>query len=144
MLDWLAHPFSSLPFTGLDVIVGTTFFVGTMLGSIALVVFFLIRLPPTYFHPSHDRRWMDEQHRVVRCFARIVKNLVGAILVVLGIVMSLPGVPGQGILTVFVGIMLLDFPGKRAWEYKIVSRPRILRTINQLRKKMSKPPLVLK
>jgi hypothetical protein len=144
MLDWLAHPFSSLPVTGLDVIVGTTIFVGTMLGSIALVVFFLIRLPPTYFHPSHDRRWMDEQHRVVRCFARIVKNLVGAILVVLGIVMSLPGVPGQGILTVFVGIMLLDFPGKRAWEYKIVSRPRILRTINQLRMKFSKPPLVLK
>ena len=143
MLNWLTGLFSSLPFTGLGVIVGTILFVGTFLGSIALVVFFLIRLPPTYFHPSHDRRWMDEQHRVVRCCGIIVKNIIGAILVVLGIVMSLPGIPGQGILTVLVGMMLLDFPGKREWEYTIVSRPRFLRVINQLRKKFSKPPLVL-
>lgn len=143
MLDWLTGLLSSLPFTGLGVIVGTTLFVGTFVGSIALVVFFLIRLPPTYFHPSHDRRWMDEQHRAIRCCGIIVKNIIGAILVVLGIVMSLPGIPGQGILTVLVGMMLLDFPGKREWEYKIVSRPRFLRVINQLRKKFSKPPLVL-
>jgi hypothetical protein len=58
--------------------------------------------------------------------------------------MSVPGVPGQGILTILLGIMLLDFPGKRECEYKLVSRPKVLRTINLLRQKFGKPPLVLK
>jgi hypothetical protein len=57
--------------------------------------------------------------------------------------MSLPGVPGQGILTILLGLMLLDLPGKRAWEQKLVKRPKVLQTINQLRGKFGKPPLVL-
>jgi hypothetical protein len=39
--------------------------------------------------------------------------------------------------------MLLDFPGKRRFEHKLVSRPRVLQTINQLRRKFDKPPLIL-
>jgi hypothetical protein len=39
--------------------------------------------------------------------------------------------------------MLLDFPGKRRLEYRFVSQPRVLQTINQLRGKFGKPPLVL-
>ena len=135
--------FSSLPFTELGVIVGATLFVGTLIGSIALVVFFLIRLPPTYFHPSHDRRFMDDHHWAIRRCGIIVKNIIGVILVLLGIVMSLPGMPGQGLLTLLVGMMLVDFPGKRALEYKIIRQPRFLRVINKLRKKFSKAPLVL-
>ena len=61
----------------------------------------------------------------------------------LGIVLSLPGVPGQGILTILLGIMLLDFPGRRKLEHKLVSRPQVLKTINKLRHRFGKPPLVL-
>ena len=41
----------------------------------------------------------------------IGKNILGLFLVALGVVLSLPGVPGQGLLTILLGIMLLDFPG---------------------------------
>jgi hypothetical protein len=58
-------------------------------------------------------------------------------------VLSIPGVPGQGILTILLGIMLLDFPGKRKLEHKIVSRPKVLSTINKLRHRFGKPALVL-
>jgi len=61
----------------------------------------------------------------------------------LGIVMSLPGIPGQGVLTILLGIMLLDLPGKRRLEQKILSKPRVLEKINRLRQKFSRPPLVL-
>ena len=50
----------------------------------------------------------------------IGKNALGIMLVLLGILMSIPGVPGQGILTILLGIMLIDLPGKRALEYKIL------------------------
>jgi hypothetical protein len=80
---------------------------------------------------------------VLRWGGLVVKNLLGAFLVLLGVVMSLPGVPGQGVLTILLGVMLLDFPGKRALELKLVSRPKVLRTINRIRQQFERPPLQL-
>ena len=61
---------------------------------------------------------------------------------VAGIILSVPGVPGQGLLTMLVGLVLLDIPGKRRLELKLVSRPRVVRAINRLRKRFSRPPLL--
>ena len=61
----------------------------------------------------------------------------------LGIVLSLPGVPGQGLLTVLLGIMLLDFPGRHRLEQKLLSKPSILNSINKLRARFDKKPLEL-
>jgi hypothetical protein len=57
--------------------------------------------------------------------------------------MTLPGVPGPGLLTVLLGIMLLDFPGKRALELRLVRRQQVHRTIDRVRKRYGKPPLLL-
>jgi hypothetical protein len=57
--------------------------------------------------------------------------------------MSLPGVPGQGVLTILLGVMLLDFPGKRNLETRLVRQPRVFRSINALRARFDKPPLIL-
>ena len=73
----------------------------------------------------------------------IGKNIAGILLVALGIVLSLPGVPGQGLLTVLLGIMLLDFPGRDRLEQKLLSKPSIVNTINKLRGRFGKEPLVL-
>jgi len=76
--------------------------------------------------------------------AKVVgKNIAGVLLVVLGIVLSLPGVPGQGLLTVLLGVMLLDFPGRHRLEQKLLSRPSIANAINRLRGRFDKPPLEL-
>jgi len=61
----------------------------------------------------------------------------------IGIVLSLPGVPGQGILTILLGLIFLDIPGKRPLEARIIKRPAVLSAINNLRAKYSKPPLEL-
>ena len=143
VLDWLTNLLSSLPIHGREVMVGITLFVGTLVASLALAAFFLTRLPPSYFHPSYDRHPVHDRHWVIHCCGVVVKNVVGVVLVILGIVMSLPGVPGQGVLTILVGVMLVDFPGKRALEYKIIRQPRVLRTVNRLRQAFSKPALVI-
>jgi hypothetical protein len=116
---------------------------GMFIGSIALVVFFLTRLPATYFRPSQARDFMPDRHWALRSGAVVAKNAIGVLLVLLGIVMALPGVPGQGMFTMLVGLMLVDFPGRRALEYKLISRPNVLRAVNRLRRTFSRPPFVL-
>lgn len=143
MIDWFLQKAYSIPFTWETALIGALIFVVTFAGSTAIVSFLLVRLPPTYFQESHSRDFWLDRHRFIRWAGIIAKNVLGLILVGTGIIMALPGVPGPGLLTVLLGVMLLDFPGKRRLELKLVSRPRVLQGINGLRLKFGRPPLVL-
>jgi hypothetical protein len=126
-----------------DVILAIVLFVGSFAASIGIISFILVKLPPDYFQESHPRAFLAGHRPAVRWAGLIGKNVLGIMLVLLGIVMSFPGVPGQGVLTILLGIMLLDFPGKRRVEQKILGQPKVLEKINRLRHKFSKPPLLL-
>ena len=80
---------------------------------------------------------------MVRWGAVILKNVLGVMLVILGLLLSLPGVPGQGLLTILLGLIMIDIPGKRPLEAKIIKRPTILVAANKLRARYNKKPLVL-
>jgi hypothetical protein len=69
----------------------------------------------------------------------ILKNLFGAILVLAGLSMLL--LPGQGILTILVGLMFLDFPGKFAMERRLVRQRPVITAINWMRRRANRPPL---
>jgi hypothetical protein len=126
-----------------SVLFGVLLFLVTFAISLAIVSFIMVKIPAEYFRKDTPRDLWSDKHPVVRFLGVFVKNLLGLLLVALGIVMSIPGVPGQGILTILLGIMLLDFPGKRDLEYRLVSRPRVLNTINKLRHRFGKDSLVL-
>jgi hypothetical protein len=130
-------------FTWKRLLLGLLIFVVTFVGSTAIASFLLVKLPATYFHSSHDRELWRDRHRLIRWTGIILKNLLGLVLIITGIIMAVPGVPGPGVLTILFGIMLLDFPGKRGLELKLVSQPVVVTKINQLRGKFGKPPLVL-
>lgn len=125
------------------VLLGVGLFLVSFVGSLALVSFVLVRVPPDYFHRGHARAFLTDRHHVVRWLGIAAKNLVGLLFVVLGVLMSLPGVPGQGLLTILLGVMLLDVPGKRELERRIIGRPSVLRAINKLRTRFDRSPLVL-
>jgi hypothetical protein len=143
MIDWLKELTNTLGLTGRGVVWIVLFSVVTFVLSIVATVVVLIKLPDTYFKAEHGREFWAERHPVLRWGGLIVKNLLGAFLVLFGVVMSLPGVPGQGVLTILMGVMLLDFPGKRRLELKLVSRPKVLRAINRIRGRFDRPPLLL-
>lgn len=126
-----------------SLMLGVLLFLVTFAISLAIVCVIMVRIPADYFHKDHPRELWSDKHPAVRFLGIVAKNLLGVILVILGILMSIPGVPGQGILTILLGIMLLDFPGKRSLEQKLVSRPQVLKTINKLRHRFGKPSLVL-
>lgn len=96
------------------------------------VGWFLVRLPPDYFVHRHTT-----QNPTKLLFQRIG----GALLIVLGAVMSVPGVPGQGLLTILLGLMLMDLPFLRPWELRIIRLPAVLRALTRLRLRAGRPPL---
>jgi len=126
-----------------SVLLGVLLFAVTFSINLAIVSIILVKIPATYFKKNHSREFWKDSSPAIRLLGVVVKNGLGVLLVALGIVLSLPGVPGQGILTILLGIMLLDFPGRRKIEAKLLSRPAILNTINKLRHRFGKPKLEL-
>ena len=116
---------------------GVALFAVSAAGSLAVATAVLVRLPADYFAAEGPAI----QHGGLP--TRIAKNVLGALLVLVGVVLSIPGVPGQGVLTILLGVMLLDFPGKRALERRFVSAPSVRRAVNRLRARFGSPPLVL-
>jgi hypothetical protein len=112
-------------------------FVGTLIA----IPFVLVRLSADYFDVRVPRLWMQEHHPVLRVVGQIAKNVLGAVFLLAGVLMLF--LPGQGILTMLIGISMLDFPGKRNIEAKLIGQPTVLSVINGLRKKRGKPPFIL-
>jgi len=125
------------------VLLGVLIFLATFSVNLAIVSFILVKLPADHFTKGHKTKFWSGPNPALNAAKFIGKNIAGVLLVALGIVLSLPGVPGQGLLTILLGIMLLDFPGKDRLEQKLLSRPGIVNTINRLRKRFGKPPLEL-
>jgi len=103
-------------------------------GSLAVVARIVIMLPADYFQRPPAARTMWTARRVVR-------NAVGAVLIVVGAALSLPGVPGQGVLTMLVGLFLVDFPRRWQLERALAGRPGVLPALNRLRARFRRPPL---
>lgn len=141
MFDSLSDLLASMSWRGF--LIGALIFVGTFFINLAIVSFILVKIPANHFSKSRKTKFWSGPHPMLHAAAVIGKNIGGLLLVALGIVLSLPGVPGQGLLTVLLGIMLLDFPGKHRLEQKLLSRPSIVNAINRLRTRFDKAPLEL-
>lgn len=122
-----------------DVRVLALVFLVPFIGTLLLVPWLMIQLPPDYFHPDTRRPLLwGGQHPVLRFLLISGKNLLGLIVMLLGIAMLV--LPGPGLITMLVGFFMLDFPGKYHWERWLISRKPVLHTVNKLRQKSGHPP----
>ena len=111
-------------------------------GSLVIIPVLVARMRTDYFitrSPDEDS-WLG-RHPAARMTARVLKNALGMILLLAGLAMMV--LPGQGILTTLVALSLLEFPGKRGLELRLVRQPLVLRPINWIREKAGRPPLQL-
>ena len=111
--------------------------------SIALVVVVLVRMPATYFWGDNPPSLLLHRPRWQQRAAHVGKNALGVLLVLLGVILSIPGVPGQGVLTILIGMTLVDFPGKRRFEQRIMRNPTVHGAANRIRSRFGKAPFVL-
>ena len=138
-MEWLTDFWASL--TLQRVLVGAALFVGSVILSALLVGIVVVKVPANYFSPNYQRDFLPNSPWFTRWGAVVAKNIAGVILVLAGVVMLIG--PGQGVLTILIGLILIDIPGKRPFEAKIIERPAVRNAIDKLRAKYGKPPLVL-
>ena len=103
-----------------------------LLVSLVAIPWLLCRLPEGYLVDAPE----SERHGWAK---RVLRNVAGGVIVVLGLLMLV--LPGQGLLTIFVGLTLVDFPKKREWVRRVLTRPRLLRIVNSMRERFGHPPL---
>ncbi len=126
-----------------NVLLGVALFLVSLTVSFIAIAVVMVKIPANYFSTHYKQDFLPSSHWTVRWGAVILKNILGVFLILLGILLSLPGVPGQGILTILLGLIMIDIPGKRPLEARIVKRPTVLAAVNRLREKYGKPPLEL-
>ena len=116
-------------------------------GSISLFVFlfsllsikWLVSLiPEDYFINKKDSK-IKTSNIFIWYIVLIFKNLIGYSLILGGIMMLV--LPGQGLFTIIIGLMMSNYPGKYSIEKKFIAIPTILKSINWLRNKSNKPPI---
>lgn len=136
-MSWLYEFWEALTLT--RVLIGVGLFVVSVVVSAVLVGVVLVKLPPNYFSSDYQRSFLPNSSWLTRWGAVVAKNIAGALLIIAGIAMLIG--PGQGILTILIGLVLLDIPGKRPLEARIIKRPSVLSAINNLRARWGKPEL---
>ena len=132
-LAWLLEPFTLAVLTGVSAVL----FVLSVVG----VPWFVARLPTDYF----SRRELFQigltppKPKLLRVAFRIAKNALGILLLLAGLAMLV--LPGQGLITMAVSLVFLDFPGRKRLERRILGARPVLRAINALRRRAGRPPL---
>lgn len=107
--------------------------------SLAAVPVLVLRLPVDYFvtpRPSFIARL-----RAARGLAKVLivlKNLLGLLLGLLGIAMLV--LPGQGLLTILLALVVVDLPRKHEIERRIVRRPSVRSALDRLRQRFDRAP----
>ncbi len=140
-MDWFLEFWNALTWS--RVLLGVGVFIVSFLISLGAIAIVMVKIPANYFSSHYTQDFMPGSTWIVRWGAVIAKNIFGVLLIILGVLLSLPGVPGQGVLTILLGLIMIDIPGKRPLEAKIIKRPNVLAAVNNLREKYGKPPLVM-
>jgi hypothetical protein len=131
MLHRLARAYVGLGWpAGLALAIGVP--VLTFLFGVAIAVW----LPADYF--VRQRR-APARHPAIHFFLRILRNLVGWVMILLGIFMALPLVPGPGLVFILIGVSLADFPGKRRLEERLLGYAPVLQAVNRMRQRFGRP-----
>jgi len=140
-MDWLSGLWASLTLG--KILLGIGLFLLSLSFSFVSIGVVMVKIPENYFSSHYQQDFMPNSRWIVRWGVVIFKNVCGVFLILLGVVLSLPGIPGQGVLTILLGLIMIDIPGKRPLEARIIKRPSILSAINNLRARYNKSPLVI-
>ncbi|MDE0638423.1 MAG: hypothetical protein OXI43_21485 [Candidatus Poribacteria bacterium] len=114
-----------------------TSLVFSIAGCTALITF----LPHDYF--TETKQGQHIKNPILRFFVSLLKNIVGGVLIIVGALMSVPGIPGQGLLTIFSGLIISDFPGKKRLARRLIRTRAVYLAANKIREYFKRPPLVL-
>lgn len=112
----------------------------SFIATLLAVPFVVARIPTDYFIRAHKPR-RDSPRTPAQLLWLVLKNVAGLILILAGFAMLV--LPGQGVLTMFLGIMLMNFPGKYEFERRLIRQPTVLKALNWMRARAHRPALMV-
>jgi len=111
------------------------------IASLAAMPFIVARIPEDYFTHHGRHRMAQNNHGLVKGLLLAgLKNILGAMLLMVGFIMLFT--PGQGLLSILFGLMIMNYPGKYKLECWIIRKPLLARSLNYMRAKRGKGPLL--
>jgi len=133
ILTWVHNHEAIIPWLAI-------FSVLTFIGSLIVIPILVIHIPQKYFlHQKRNPAVNPARNPGLRLVILILKNVFGVIFVLAGLAMLV--LPGQGLLTILIGIILVDFPGKYTLVRKIIRQKQVLSAVNRLRARAGRPPI---
>jgi hypothetical protein len=114
---------------------------GSLVLGLVVAPLWVVRIPPDYFTRERLRHQARSGSPPAHTALLVLRNVLGVLLAAAGVLMLV--LPGQGVLAILVGVMLTDFPGKFRMARWLVSRPAVRASINWLRRRAGREPLVL-
>ena len=106
--------------------------------SLVSIKWLVSLIPSDYFINKKPSKFKSK-YPVMWLVSMIIKNLIGYVLIIGGILMLI--LPGQGLFTIFIGLIMSNYPGKYFIERKFIAIPSVFKTINWLRKRSNQEPL---
>ncbi|MFH1156216.1 MAG: PGPGW domain-containing protein [Pseudomonadota bacterium] len=107
--------------------------------SLAGIPWIIKRMPADYFVRA-KRLPVGGGHAPARVILAVVRNIIGVLFLAAGIVMLVT--PGQGLLTMLLGIIVMEFPGKRRLEAAFLKWTGMGRFLNRVRGKKGLAPFI--
>lgn len=111
----------------------------TFVVSLLVLPIIIIIIPADFF--SRPSGQLPSDAGPLRLLLHLIKNCFGVLIFVLGLLMLF--LPGQGILAMLLGCSLVDFPGKRRLQLKLLRGRRVRRSVNWIRQKGGRAPLII-
>ena len=118
--------------------------IGVAILTTAIGIAMVVWIPADHFksdRPQPTSWWRSQP--VLYGSVVVLKNAAGLVFLALGVVMALPLVPGPGLVFMLLGLSLLDFPGKRTMEKRLLAVPAVIGFLNGVRARFGRLPLVL-
>lgn len=113
----------------------------TFIGSLVAVPWLIGRMESDYFlNHWHQVEERQRRHPLLAFAILVLRNGFGLALVVAGLAMLV--LPGQGLLTLIIGIGLMDFPGKRHLLNRLSRIPQVQRGLNWIRRRRGKDEFI--
>lgn len=111
----------------------------TFVLSLILLPYVIRRIPSDYFLTLAKKQPRVKDYDLKSILIVLSRNILGILLLISGIAMLF--LPGQGLLTILLSVLLLDFPGKAKFITYLSGKKSIQKTINWMRKKAQKSPI---
>ena len=107
--------------------------------SLMLLPYLIRRIPSDYFLTLSEEKPKLRDYNVKILLLMLVKNIFGMLLFASGVAMLF--LPGQGLITIFISLLLMNFPGKTRLIAFLTSQKKVRISINWIRAKTGKEPI---